>query len=211
MRAPPAYDRTMAQGCARQPAPTKTGGADHCRPARKIVEYRPIGGGRAVAKRRHAIGSFDELTPEAARKAASGLLAGVRLGGDPAGDRADTRDAISLKALSELFFAEHVDAKRKASTAEDYHRLLNLHILPELGAKKAAAITEAGHANTATTQRYAHLDNDPLRKAANRIGGDIAATMGEPPPKCRSGNYRNVPQRFRRDGHKRNHVDSIAC
>jgi len=36
-----------------------------------------------------------------------------------------------------------------------------------------------GHANTATTERYAHLDNDPLRKAANRIGSDIAAAMGE--------------------------------
>jgi len=36
-----------------------------------------------------------------------------------------------------------------------------------------------GQTNAATTQRYAHPDNDPLRKAANRIGGDIAAAMGE--------------------------------
>ncbi|WP_335328983.1 tyrosine-type recombinase/integrase [Ancylobacter novellus] len=35
-----------------------------------------------------------------------------------------------------------------------------------------------GHANTATTERYAHLDNDPLRKAANRIGDDIAKAHG---------------------------------
>jgi integrase len=37
-----------------------------------------------------------------------------------------------------------------------------------------------GHTQAATTQRYAHLDADPLRKASERIGGDIAAAMGEP-------------------------------
>lgn len=36
-----------------------------------------------------------------------------------------------------------------------------------------------GHAQAATTQRYAHLDADPLRKAANTIGAAIAGAMGE--------------------------------
>lgn len=36
-----------------------------------------------------------------------------------------------------------------------------------------------GHAEVRTTERYAHLDNDPLRKAANLIAGDIKAAMGE--------------------------------
>jgi len=36
-----------------------------------------------------------------------------------------------------------------------------------------------GHANAATTARYAHLDADPLRVASDRIGGTIAAAMGE--------------------------------
>lgn len=34
-----------------------------------------------------------------------------------------------------------------------------------------------GHAESRTTERYAHLDNDPLRKAANAIGGTLAAAM----------------------------------
>ena len=34
-----------------------------------------------------------------------------------------------------------------------------------------------GHANAVTTARYAHLDNDPLRKASNAIGRTIAAAM----------------------------------
>lgn len=36
-----------------------------------------------------------------------------------------------------------------------------------------------GHTQSATTQRYAHLDADPLRKAADAIGMTIAAAMGE--------------------------------
>lgn len=37
-----------------------------------------------------------------------------------------------------------------------------------------------GHSQAATTQRYAHLDADPLRRASNAIGNSIAAAMGEP-------------------------------
>jgi integrase len=36
-----------------------------------------------------------------------------------------------------------------------------------------------GHAQPATTARYAHLDNDPLRRATEKIGAEIAAAMGE--------------------------------
>jgi integrase len=36
-----------------------------------------------------------------------------------------------------------------------------------------------GHVQPATTQRYAHLDADPLRKASDAIGSAIAAAMGE--------------------------------
>ena len=35
-----------------------------------------------------------------------------------------------------------------------------------------------GHRDQATTQRYAHLSNDPLRAAADRTSGRIAAAMG---------------------------------
>ena len=36
-----------------------------------------------------------------------------------------------------------------------------------------------GHSQAATTHRYAHLDADPLRRAADTIGSTIAAAMGE--------------------------------
>ena len=35
-----------------------------------------------------------------------------------------------------------------------------------------------GHKQAATTERYAHLDSDPLRIAADRIGATISAAMG---------------------------------
>jgi integrase len=38
-----------------------------------------------------------------------------------------------------------------------------------------------GHTQPQTTARYAHLDADPLRRAANTIGANIAAAMGEQP------------------------------
>jgi integrase len=36
-----------------------------------------------------------------------------------------------------------------------------------------------GHKNTETTQRYAHLADDPLRRASESIAGRIASAMGE--------------------------------
>jgi len=39
-----------------------------------------------------------------------------------------------------------------------------------------------GHADSATTQRYAHLAVDPLRAVADRISGQVAAAMGGKAP-----------------------------
>jgi integrase len=36
-----------------------------------------------------------------------------------------------------------------------------------------------GHTKAATTQKYAHLDVDPLRRASDHIGARLAAAMGE--------------------------------
>jgi integrase len=38
-----------------------------------------------------------------------------------------------------------------------------------------------GHASPATTNRYAHLDADPLRKASNAIGATLEAALGRRP------------------------------
>lgn len=38
-----------------------------------------------------------------------------------------------------------------------------------------------GHTQASTTQRYAHLDNDPLKRATDTIGATIADAMGDGP------------------------------
>lgn len=40
-----------------------------------------------------------------------------------------------------------------------------------------------GHTNASTTQRYAHVAADPLRRASDATASTIAAHMGEPMPK----------------------------
>jgi integrase len=36
-----------------------------------------------------------------------------------------------------------------------------------------------GHASPATTARYSHLADDPVRRAGERIAAEIAAKMGD--------------------------------
>jgi len=38
-----------------------------------------------------------------------------------------------------------------------------------------------GHSQPQTTARYAHLDNDPLRRASDAIGATLVAAMGDQP------------------------------
>jgi hypothetical protein len=48
-----------------------------------------------------------------------------------------------------------------------------------------------GHTQPSTTQRYAHFDIDPLRRASDNIGNRLATAMGDlptnQPPSCEMG------------------------
>lgn len=59
------------------------------------------------------------------------------------------------------------------------------HSFASVGASDGHGLTIVGrllgHADITTTQRYSHLDNDPLRKASDAIATRIAAAMGEAP------------------------------
>ncbi len=62
---------------------------------------------------------------------------------------------------------------------------VRLHDLRHSYASMGAGLNESlhvigallGHRDTATTQRYAHLSDDPVRAAADRISGHLAAAM----------------------------------
>jgi len=105
-----------------------------------VVKYR-AGSGRGAPTRRVTLGKVGTLTPEEARTLARKALGAVAYGSDPAALKAAERRASTLRELAEVFLAEHVEAKRKPSTATHYRSLLEKVVLPELGSRKAEQVT----------------------------------------------------------------------
>jgi integrase len=118
-----------------------------------FVEYRVGEGGRTAPKKRIVIGSARTLTAEQARKAARELLARARLGSDPAGERSEARKSITVGELAEAFLAQHMEPKRKQSTAGDYRTILDQMVIPTVGTTKAARLTRAELAKLHLTHR----------------------------------------------------------
>lgn len=108
-----------------------------------IVEYRPGISGRGTAKRRIVLGQPPLVSPEKARQLAKDILAEARVGADPASRRADDRAAISVTAMVDAFMEQHVEARRKAGTADDYRAILDRLVKPTLGTAIAAKLTLA--------------------------------------------------------------------
>jgi integrase len=95
-----------------------------------------------------------------------------------AGASAGTKDE---KPRSDLKRPKAAIWKRAGLSGVRLHDLRHTHASYGAGAGLGLPIIGKllGHAQASTTQRYAHLDNDPLRKASERIAGDIAAAMGD--------------------------------
>jgi integrase len=107
-----------------------------------VVEYRPHGGGRGIAKRRVTLGKTFHLTPEQARKVAADMLARVRLGEDPAAERAEMRNAVTVAELIDLFDAQYVSPMVKPTTAVG-HRIALTKLRRAHGGLKADALSRA--------------------------------------------------------------------
>ena len=105
-----------------------------------ILEYRPSGGGRAVAKRRLKIGRFGPLTVDEAREKAKRAHARVELGADPSAEKADQRAAVTVGGLIDAFVAEHVETKCKGGTAEA-HKVALEKLRVAYGGLKAESLT----------------------------------------------------------------------
>jgi integrase len=108
-----------------------------------IVKYR-FGKGRDAPERKLTIGRHGQpWTADQARAEAKRLLGEVAHGIDPAGARAAAKAAPTVADLALRFLSEHVEAKRKPSTAKEYRRLLDNVIVPALGSRKVADVTRA--------------------------------------------------------------------
>jgi integrase len=105
-----------------------------------VVKYR-AGWGRGAPTRRVTLGRVGTLTPDEARALARKTLGAVAHGSDPAAAKAAERRAATLRELAEIFLAEHVETKRKPTTAAHYRSLLERIVLPELGSRKAEQLT----------------------------------------------------------------------
>jgi integrase len=108
-----------------------------------IVEFRPNGGGRKQPTQRMTIGHESSLSLAKAREKARTILAEVRLGGDPARERKDRREAVTVAELADLFMTEEVRPLKKPSTAALYDRYFRVHVKPALGTRKARDITRS--------------------------------------------------------------------
>jgi integrase len=108
-----------------------------------IVEYRPGCRGRQTPKRRFTIGSYDTISPEAARQAAQKILSRVLVDGeDPASERKFARETKTIGALKDAYF-ESTNPYRKPRTRELYKALWRLHIDPEIGSVRLDLVSRA--------------------------------------------------------------------
>ena len=117
-----------------------------------IVVYR-AGTGRGAPVRRYTISSVGKLTPDTARARAKAILGAVAQGKDPASEKTTERGTLTIADLADRFLSEHVEQKRKPSTAIFYRHLLEKVIKPELGAIKVDKVTRTKIAKLHQTLR----------------------------------------------------------
>lgn len=110
-----------------------------------IVEYRPGEGGRAVAKKRMALGRTTELTPDEARKLAGNTLSSVRHGDDPLLERETKRREIKVKELIDQWERENPPGRKTGKPMAERTRRYTLarlrhHVVPLIGNKRVSAV-----------------------------------------------------------------------
>ena len=98
-----------------------------------LIQYKL--GGRGGRTRRMTLGLHGKLTPDEARRKAAKLLAAVTNGGDPAAERAETKKALTVGELAELYYAEGPAEKpnKKGSSWQADRSNIERHIRPLLG------------------------------------------------------------------------------
>lgn len=104
-----------------------------------VLKYR-----RGAVQRWLTIGRHGApWTPETARSEAKKLIGMIEAGKDPAGERAEEREAETLATFAARYLADYADANKKASSVAEDRRNLQNHILPALGRLKVRDVTRA--------------------------------------------------------------------
>jgi integrase len=130
--------------------------------AKSFILFYRAGSGRTAPKRKITLGALGKLTIEEARKLARQTIGRVANGADPATEKSEDRKALTVAEIVTLFLSDHVDAKRKASTAAHYRDILNRIVVPALGTTKADKVS-----STAIARLHLKWKTTPYQ--ANRI------------------------------------------
>jgi len=104
-----------------------------------VIHYRS--GGRM---RRYTIGQHGSpWTADMAREEAIKVLARVHQGENPADERQEERKVPTVKQFGKTFMERHVEVHLKPTTQAEYHRSVDLFIVPKLGTRRMTDITRA--------------------------------------------------------------------
>lgn len=122
-----------------------------------VVAYRAKG-----RQRFHTLGRFGEMTVQQARGAAIEVLARVRRGEDPSGDRQAYRRGPTVADLAERYMREHARPKKKPSSVRNDEQQWRNHVLPVLGKRKVADVSRED-----VSKLHGSLESTPY--AANRV------------------------------------------
>lgn len=109
---------------------------------RYLVKYRAYGGGRSATQRWMTLGTHGEVPLEKVRDHAQQILAAVKRGEDPQGNRFALREAPRLNDLWEQYSTGELLTKKPA-TIRDYSSIWENLIKPRLGGRMVAEITRA--------------------------------------------------------------------
>lgn len=127
-----------------------------------VLRYRPKGTGRSGTKRFCTIGRYGCLTVDQARAQARTILGAVASGEDPAAPTPPQKAPLTFSEAAELFLAEHVQAKRKATTQRDYQWMLRSSAVAKLQKRAVTRITLADIA-------HLHVEMRDTPSQANRL------------------------------------------
>lgn len=118
---------------------------------------------RAGSKtRKFTIGYAAAMSVEEARLKATQLLASVRAGSDPVGDKLAANMAPTVNDLADRYLKEHCETHVKPKTLVNYRHLLKSYILPDIGHLKVTEVSRSHIANL----HYVHSKH---KTQANRI------------------------------------------
>ena len=92
--------------------------------------------------RRATIGPYPEIGLAEARRRALGLKVQVEAGTDPADGIKQQKDAPTFQELSDEWIEVHGKPNKSPRSLADNLSMLNRHVLPVIGAKKAQAVTK---------------------------------------------------------------------